>query len=160
MKWEIFRHLGKLARLERPRRGLLLKAFTVVAAVRLALILAPFRALERVLRWRWHDVNSITAAPAVGEIIWAVQAASRWLPAATCLVQALAAVRLLESAGYPASLTIGTAKTSGGELAAHAWVIYRDEVVLGAAGAANYTPILVWRPGHWQAPRPVEVGGS
>lgn len=133
-------------------RWLLVKALAALVAARLAIIVLPLGRLKSALRWRWHRQSNL-ALPTVERIVWAVQRAAQWVPAASCLTQALATLRLLESAVYDACLTIGTAKSAAGQLAAHAWVIHDDRVVLGATGDQAYAPILAWQGASFHAPR-------
>jgi len=72
----------------------------------------------------------------------AVMTASRYIPHATCLVQAIAMQALLAHNGYSSQLHIGVAKANRGQLQAHAWVEYDGRVVLGATSAQRYTPLL------------------
>jgi len=65
------------------------------------------------------------------QIAWAVGVASRYVPAANCLTQALAATRMLERAGYDASLQIGVSRSESGPLDAHAWVDCEGRTVIG-----------------------------
>jgi hypothetical protein len=62
---------------------------------------------------------------------WAVAAANRFVPGATCLVQAIVGQRLFLRNGYPAELKIGVIKNESGAFAAHAWLISEGEVFIG-----------------------------
>jgi Transglutaminase-like superfamily len=64
-----------------------------------------------------------------------VKLASRFVPAATCLAQALVTVTLLEREGLPASLRIGVARSVRGKFEAHAWVESGGRVVIGGTRA-------------------------
>jgi hypothetical protein len=66
----------------------------------------------------------------VREIVRSVKLMSRYVPAATCLVQALVVISLLEQAGLPGLLRIGVVRT-GKKLEAHAWVESLGRVVIG-----------------------------
>jgi hypothetical protein len=74
-------------------------------------------------------------------LIWAVTAASRYVPGATCLAQALAAQVLLGRTGYPARLRIGVAKGEERKFEAHAWVESQGRVVIGGPGLGRFTPL-------------------
>jgi hypothetical protein len=67
----------------------------------------------------------------IEKIAWAVAVASRYVPAATCLTQALAGQILLAQHGEPALLQIGVAKNEAGKLEAHAWVESRGRIIIG-----------------------------
>lgn len=122
-------------------RRLLVKAFLLVAAVRLGLWLLPFSTQRRILS-RLDQVHPRPSRVAVSpdRIAWAVVVASRYVPRATCLTQALATQLLLKKAGVLALLRIGVAKDAKGVFQAHAWVENRGKVLIGGCDLANYTP--------------------
>ena len=133
------------------KRGLLARAWLALARARLELALAPF-ALVR-LRPRVAPTQRADA----GSVAWAIRAAARFIPRATCLVQALAAHRLLARLGHDALLNIGVAKPPRGipgsepavreawsyHFGAHAWVEYRGAVLVGGS-ETQYTPLVQW----------------
>lgn len=126
-------HLGKFRRLAWPEKWLLMQACGLLAFIVVALRLCSLATLQRLL-FRLTD-RSYAAFPArrppVVRIVWAIQAASCWLPLATCLPQALAAHFMLTRYGYPAALQLGAARTADGQVAAHAWVTSQNEIVIG-----------------------------
>ncbi len=134
---------------------MLVKAVCVLAAIRIALALMPLRALRDALAWRWRkgSVVPYLAAPTLQQITWATLSAARFMPGVTCLVQALTALRLSNSAGYPVIMYIGTAKEVNGALKAHAWVEYQSQIILGATQGISYTPLLVWAERGWRSAR-------
>ena len=69
-----------------------------------------------------------------------IVAASRYVPRATCLVQALAGYILFSKYGYNTSIKIGVL-TENGEFEAHAWLEYDEKVVLGES-EKNFRTIL------------------
>ena len=66
------------------------------------------------------------------------------MPGATCLVQALTGLVLLEGAGLPARLYIGVARNDEKPFQAHAWVKSQDDVIVGGHELHQYVPLLVW----------------
>lgn len=64
-------------------------------------------------------------------LAWAVLAASRFVPGATCLVQAIVGQRLFLRAGYAAEVKIGVTRDEDGAVAAHAWLVSEGEVFIG-----------------------------
>ena len=114
---------------------LLLKSVFIVSAVRLALWLIPFHVLMRLLRRRTRRTTKRQEVDhdAVNRVIWNVERASRLVPAATCLVQAIAAQILLSQIGEIADLRIGVARDETGGFQAHAWLEYQGEVVIGGS---------------------------
>lgn len=71
----------------------------------------------------------------------AVTGASRAVPGAACLTQALAAQVLLERRGLPARVRVGVTRADGGQLLAHAWVESDGRIVLGGTDLSGYTPL-------------------
>jgi Transglutaminase-like superfamily len=132
--------LRKFIALPAQERCLFVRTAFLMTTFRLGLWLLPFSRLLAFTRPAEHPVGGgarLDPAP----IVRAVQVVSRWVPGATCLVQALTGKALLERAGLPATLHIGVAKDIG-EFEAHAWVECRGAVVIGGSGDAHYTRLL------------------
>ena len=110
----------------------------LVARIRVALWIFPFKKVQLRFAGRMHDTARIPSKPvdltearAVGV---AVRRSSRLVPAATCLPQALATRVMLERRGVANALRFGVAKSEAGVLEAHAWVEVDDVVVVGDLG--------------------------
>jgi len=101
----------------------------LVSLIRIGLWILPFRVVHRavVARSSRRDGSSHS----IGSITWAVTAAARRVPRATCLTQALAGMLLLGANGHPALLRVGVAKKEDGGLRAHAWIDSGGETILG-----------------------------
>ena len=85
--------------------------------------------------------------------MWAVQVASRYVPRATCLTQALTAQALLGFGGIPTSVRIGVAKEAGG-FEAHAWVESGGKILMGGTESAQkYTQMLSFSVGTGNFPK-------
>ena len=141
------RRLRKVLRLPPAERRLLVTATLLLGAIRLGLWLLPYSTFQRMLarameRFAGSRKPSRFSADRIG---WAVAAAGRYVPQATCLTQALAAQALLAAAGHPARLCIGVAKGGLGELQAHAWVESQDRIVVGGLGGGGFTRLLTWQ---------------
>ena len=139
------RPLRSFLRLPPARRRLLLQAAPLVAAVRVALWILPFRIWRRPFA---HTLRSLTPASShrrhrMEHVAWAVERASRIVPRASCLTQALATQVLLARAGYPSQLRIGVARGARQDLEAHAWVESGGRLVIGAGGTERYAPLPV-----------------
>jgi hypothetical protein len=132
-------------RLPNRERYLLLYAAMWVAAMRLALSTLPFRQVRRLAANR-APVSPRLAAVPVKNLAWAVQAAARRVPGASCLTQALALQRLMAQAGRPAELRIGVAKDTAHGFQSHAWVDFEGNVIVGNNGELDrYSTILALR---------------
>ncbi len=111
----------------------------------LALWLLPFRTLRRFLTRLAvpAGVAASSGGPSPDRIAWAVRATSRYIPAANCLPQALAAYTLIKRQGYTANMRIGVTKGKGGQLEAHAWVESEGRIVIGGSDSpSHFTPLL------------------
>jgi Transglutaminase-like superfamily len=132
MQIETLRHLPN-----RDRR-LVLKTMGLLWRVQLSLWFSPALALET-----YHRIivnrSSSQHAP-VYQILWAIQTASRLIPRATTLTEALAAKSMLARYGYDSKLHVGVVK-AGENLQAHAWLTQGGDVLLG-----ELEDLTVYRP--------------
>jgi hypothetical protein len=125
-------------------RRLLVGAFLWLVAIRAGLWLLPFPRLHRILKHRARASRIREAIDEAGvmRIGWAVGVASRYVPRANCLPQALTAQVLLARLGTPAHLYIGTTRNENGQFEAHAWLECRGCTVVGGLPApSRYTPL-------------------
>ena len=70
-------------------------------------------------------------ASAVYKVVWAVSAAARRVPQATCLTQALATQIMLGRRGHRTTLQLGVMKSETGKMDAHAWLEREGKVLIG-----------------------------
>jgi Transglutaminase-like superfamily len=142
--------LLKFIQFPASRKLLLVQATLMLAGVRIALSLLPFRTLRRLLT-RLAHVGSEKQVPIKSEIdnfVWALGAAGRTFPTiGTCLTQALAGYAWLASRGYSTDLRIGVNHDSDGKFSAHAWLQRGEIVVMGYIGREHerYTPFPAMR---------------
>jgi hypothetical protein len=122
-------NLSKFFSLPRQARSLLLRALFLLWVCRLGLWLLPFKTLRSLLT-KFTSRSKRNPAK-IDTIIWAVAVASRYVPVATCLTQALAGQLLLNQHEAPALLRIGVAKNEQGRFQAHAWVESQGRIVIG-----------------------------
>jgi hypothetical protein len=133
--------------LRRPaqERALFVKALLLLGLVRLGLWLFPFQTLRRFLDRFAKAPNGQRSADgsSLDQVIWAVEAASRYVPGTrTCLVQALVARLLLVRRGHSVRLRIGVTKSEEGQLEAHAWVESEDGIVFGGEDSpSRFAPL-------------------
>lgn len=79
----------------------------------------------------------------VSRLEWAVRAASRRIPMATCLTQALALQCLLTRAGHAAEVHVGVKKDDQAGFQSHAWVECEGQMLLSApCEVAEYSRLL------------------
>jgi hypothetical protein len=134
------RKINRFAQLTRAERLILLRVLLVVCVARATLWLLPFEAARKLVA----RSAAGTAGHSGKQLIWAVRVASRYLPGATCLTQALAAQALLTRSGYPSQVEIGVAKDEARRFQAHAWVVCQGEIVLGGQQIEQYNPLMIW----------------
>jgi hypothetical protein len=114
-------------------RLLILRALCLVVGVRLGLSLLPSRVLLRHVNRQLGSASPkrLRAGLSSDQIAWAISAASRRVPRATCLTQALAAQLLLAYYGHQSRLHLGVARGEQGEFQAHAWLEVDGRIVIG-----------------------------
>lgn len=137
--------LHKFCRLPSSYRHLFVKSVLLLGIVRVGLWLLPFKTLRRLLaRMTRADAASHSGDQvSLEQVVWAVTVASRYVPAATCLTQALATQVLLSRRGHPVSLRIGVGRSEAGEFQAHAWVECQGKIVMGGlTDLSRFTPLL------------------
>ncbi|NJM65475.1 MAG: lasso peptide biosynthesis B2 protein [Acaryochloris sp. RU_4_1] len=144
------RRVLKFFRLRNCDRNALIQTFLLLIGIRLGLWLLPFQTLLRGLDNIGQSPDPTPSSPAhpahprkVGEIIWAVNISSRYMPGQVkCLARALITQLLLRRHNYDPQLRIGVAKTTLDQLEAHAWVELEGKVVMGQVeDLSRFTPM-------------------
>ena len=137
------RRIHRFLRLPSTSRRLFLKSVPALLAVRVGLWLLPFEKLRGLLaKVGQAKPARVKARYAVSTVAWAVRRAGRYVPAATCLPQALTVQMLLTWEGYQANLRLGVVLEDEGKLNAHAWVECGGKVVIGGSiGLSRYKPL-------------------
>lgn len=140
---KLWRSLVKLWDLSWAKKWLLLRVVVVLAAYRMLLLFVPF---SRFITLTPVSTPQKRVLPDsyVAEQIWAVKVISARLPLGfTCLVQALATKWLLKS--HPdARVCVGVRNNETDGFSAHAWLTYRNEIILGEQTGQVFEPILAW----------------
>lgn len=129
-------------------RRQLIRTLFVVAFVRLALWVLPFRWLRALVArlvspapagvepadvrpgQRAQQVQRDLAWGIAARVSWAVERAGRFIPRSTCLVRALSAQALLAREGVASTLCFGVGGGNG-QFRAHAWLECAGRVVVG-----------------------------
>jgi len=146
----MLRRIRKFLPLDWRHKKLLLEAYLVLGKVRYSLLRTPFKTLVADLDVSREPVAQAPVEPsdratalAVG---WAVRTAANFTPwESTCLVQVLAAQRLLQKRGIAGVFYLGATKTGAGDedpgFLAHAWLTCDGEFITGESGHRDYTVI-------------------
>jgi hypothetical protein len=114
-------------------RRLVVEALVLMAIVRVCLGRRSILEMRRILsRWLPRSRGQSSQAGS-GRIQWAVAAAARRIPGATCLVQALTADALLKRRGMASEVRLGVRRADErpGSFEAHAWVVSDEQIVVG-----------------------------
>lgn len=132
----------KLARLIKPHSLRLMRvALKRVLFIRIMLSLRKIDYLKVQIQ-KTQDKQNAKATGAdladIREVAWSVSSASRCVPRATCLTQALAGAWLMAERGWQAevSLTVPTSSKSG--FAPHAWLLHGNTIILGGTPEEFY----------------------
>lgn len=134
--------MHKLLRLPRAEQWLLLKTLLLVTAIRGGLFVLPYPTLRRIVaRMMSRTIAARNDRAPVERIVWCVRVASRYVPRATCLTQALSTQVLMARRRYQTELRIGVARDSKGAFNAHAWLEHEGRIVIGELGYEEFTPL-------------------
>ena len=140
------KRIRKFLQLPSTDQRLLVMSAFLIGIIQIGLWLLPFQTVRRLLATMAQGTR-VTNRVIVDRVVQAVSTAGRYL-AATCLVQALVAQVLLARRGHQASLRIGVVKNGGGQLEAHAWIEYKETIIIGdLADLSRYT-LLPSLPGE------------
>ena len=120
----------KFFRASSRERLVVMRSFVWVAIYRTGLWVLPFSVTKKWTVAASPPTSSVYDDQIVREVVRGVRVASRLIPHASCLTQALAARKLLRDSGQVAELKIGVAKSSG-DFEAHAWLEIDGRIVLG-----------------------------
>ena len=110
-----------------------LRAYAWVWAARLSLWFLPFQTVYKFTKRFRHGRTppQPLSKQNIYKLTWAVAAAARRVPWATCLTQALAAQIMLGRRGLRTQLQLGIKKSQPGKMDAHAWLERNGEVLIG-----------------------------
>jgi hypothetical protein len=124
--------LRTLVNLPPSERRLVLRTLPLVAAIRVALWVVPLRRVGWLMRACERLPFSVPDDLPVSRLEWAVRAASRRVPMASCLTQALALQFLLGRTGHFSEVHIGVRKDVKAGFQSHAWVECEGRMLLSA----------------------------
>lgn len=123
---------------------LLLKCLVLVFCCRLALWTLPLKMWRQPLA-RFAGRQSPTKPDdmqRVRRIASCVKRVSSYVPAASCLTQALVTQFLLARQNLGSTLRIGVSKSATGEFKAHAWLECCGEIIIGGSAAYRSYTVL------------------
>jgi hypothetical protein len=125
--------LGKYWQLARADQILVARTLLLVVLIRVAISVFGLRISRRLLAVKAprRERDASRAAEWIRRVSWSVHGVGRRVPGANCLVQALAADRLLKAQGCDCCIQFGVARRDGGGIDAHSWVEHGGCVVVG-----------------------------
>lgn len=132
--------------LSRADRWLVVESVLWLGVGRLAVVLLPFRRLaphlgEALAYTPEHPAVPVSVERRATRVGWAVRTASRVTPWSTpCLVEAIAAQRMLVRRRLPTTLHLGLTK-DGAVMTAHAWLMCGHLTLTGGGPVPQYTPL-------------------
>lgn len=125
------RQLRNLLRRSAEEQRLLVAALCWVACIRAGLWLLPFRILRPLVEHAGRNPGPTVTDELVGaRVAWAISNATRFVPRATCVTQALAARILLARRGFASEVCYGIGRPRG-RVIAHAWLESGGRVIVG-----------------------------
>ena len=130
---------------------LLIEAFVLLGIARLIILILPFRWLEPYLGKRMVEstLDELSKDPQqIRQIAWAVNKISNFTPwQSKCLVQAIAAKRMLQSRQIVSTLYLGVTKNNSQQLEAHAWLRSGSIYLTGGQGHKHFTVVAMFAEG-------------
>lgn len=138
----LLKGIRKFAGLRPADRKVFLETVNVLVRVRLSLTFSTYDATLRLSERLVGDKKARSdIAQAIDEpTILALRRASRVVPRATCLAQAIAGKTLLARRGHRSTLRFGVAK-KGEDFEAHAWLESDGKVIVGDFENRRYAPL-------------------
>src|SRR5438128_5621288 len=124
----------KFLRLPATTRRLLFLVWLRLLWTSLKLRLIPRSRVRRMLLSAPRsDARAKSKPPTVDQVCSAITIAARYVPGATCLVQALVGRDVLHGVGESAEIRLGVAKNDAAIFEAHAWLEGEGRVLLGGS---------------------------
>lgn len=145
----MIRKLKKWIKLDFKQKCLMLEAFIFLARGRY-LKLLPFKKVAPTLGEESVETPVITSKDekVIKAVSYAVQTMSRYTAwESACMVQAIAATRMLNRRNIETTLYLGIARDQHGEMHAHAWVRSGSLYVTGVENKDNFTIVNTFARG-------------
>lgn len=132
--------------MDRPEAAALLAEAWLSLAWSRLLIFLPFRRIAPLLgapgcetEWQEPPRDMQIELDRVADAVRIASRAAWW--ECKCLVQALAAMRMLKRRGIGSTLYLGTGRDKAGRLAAHAWLRSGSRIITGAEERYRFTVV-------------------
>lgn len=123
--------ISSFIKLSLQNKIIALKSLYWVFVIRVMIWVFPFKYVQKKVQNIVSGTQPCENHPiSISGLRATIVVSARYIPRATCLVQALAGFILFSKYGYDTSIKIGVL-TENGEFEAHAWLEYDDKVVLG-----------------------------
>jgi hypothetical protein len=143
MDWlkSVARRADKFRRLGIAEQWLTVRIVGLLVIVRIGLWTMPFRKIQAfAARLGCRRVSPTAKRLSPQELTSLVTVGADYVPAASCLTQALVAQAVLKRYRYEPVLRIGVTRGPAGAFQAHAWVECDGQVIIGQAGMlGNYS---------------------
>lgn len=132
----------------RRHSPLLFETFFWLGMARLVILILPFRWVEPYLGKRMAE-STLDIPPdkpmQLRQVAWVVNKVSRYTPwQSKCLVQAIAAKRMLQSRKIVSTLYLGVTKNKSTALEAHAWLRSGTVYVTGGQDRQDFTVVAMF----------------
>lgn len=138
----IAHRLRQLADLPLAERHALAQALLCVLIIRIGLWTLPFVSVSAFAA-RAAALDSRLASVRPNRLAWAVDAAARRVPAASCLTRALVMQMLLTRAGRRAEVVVGVRRDGAKGFESHAWLRHDGQILVGDTGDLDrFAPLL------------------
>ncbi len=128
--------------------SILLEAFFWLGIARLVMLTLPFRWIEPHLGKRMAEspLDNLPQDPQkLRRVAWAVNKMSNYTPwQSKCLVQAMAAKRMLQSRQIVSTLYLGVTRSKSQQLEAHAWLRCGSMYLTGGQGDKQFTVVATF----------------
>lgn len=142
--------IRKWLALDWQHKKLLIQAYFLIGWIKYSLSRKPLKELTADLRLHRDAVSIPPLTPASREtarsVGWAVRTAAKFTPwESGCLVQVLAAQRMLQKRGIAGVFYLGAAhneeQDASRDFSAHAWLKCADDFITGEPGHQRYTVV-------------------
>ncbi|WP_460938956.1 lasso peptide biosynthesis B2 protein [Spirosoma humi] len=136
-------NVARFVTLSGHKKWLLVKVFGVLATYKCLLLIFPFNKFLKTTAKAIRPA-AVLSTTTLTDTVWAIQVVSNRIPLGfTCLVQALGAKWLLHN-NPDVRVCIGVHKSIQQDFLAHAWVVYKEKIILGEQANQVFEPILDW----------------